>query len=362
MDALFFHNLNDIPYMLAREMRAAGHDVRLMAKEGMGVTLYDVPGSHGDAHGGAPWIYTWKGGRGAFRNLRTLWRMRRRAEDLGFPVIASGSLAKAFYGTRLPLAVWLHGLELKYMSLSDGPAGWLMNGTIRRADLVISNQPDQKDDIRRHRIGHKVRYVPTPIHCGFWRQAAPVSDMSTFRVLAPATHDFAYKGTDEIIRGFAMFAKGCGPARPAFMTMRTFGPDLARSARLILELGITGQVDLRPAIPVAGQPADLEGHDCVIDSVARGIIGMVALEGMAMGRPVVCHAPADHYAKHYEPGDMPPLLQARTASDIAAALRAAYDGHAPEGSRDWVLRYHDAPVVARRLLEVLEDWAPGLKL
>jgi glycosyltransferase involved in cell wall biosynthesis len=90
--------------------------------------------------------------------------------------------------------------------------------------------------------------------------------------------------------------------------------------------------------------------DVVVDQVFMGWYGMVAVEAMALGKPVLCHIRAD-----FEPrlGDCPILrctledLPSRLALVLGGTDRAALG----EQGRAYVERVHAAPVIAARLVE-----------
>ena len=94
----------------------------------------------------------------------------------------------------------------------------------------------------------------------------------------------------------------------------------------------------------------MAASDVVVDQLFMGWYGMVAVEAMAMGKPVLCTIRPD-----FEPllADCP-IVRCRAddlADRLAAVLSDPTDRHAiGEASRAYVEREHAAPVIAGRLV------------
>ena len=92
--------------------------------------------------------------------------------------------------------------------------------------------------------------------------------------------------------------------------------------------------------------------DVVVDQLFMGWYGMVAVEAMAMGKPVLCFIRDD-----FEPRlDRCPIVRC-TKEDLAEPLAALLKDAAGrrrlgEAGRDYVEREHAAPVIASRLLDL----------
>jgi len=92
--------------------------------------------------------------------------------------------------------------------------------------------------------------------------------------------------------------------------------------------------------------------DVVVDQLFMGWYGMVAVEAMAMGKPVLCFIRDD-----FEPRlDRCPIVRC-TKEDLAERLAellsdAAARRRLGESGRDYVERTHAAPVIAGRLLDL----------
>jgi glycosyltransferase involved in cell wall biosynthesis len=90
-------------------------------------------------------------------------------------------------------------------------------------------------------------------------------------------------------------------------------------------------------------------HRIIIGQVHKGAVGMVELEALACGRPVVTHF--IYQATYDEP---PPFVLASGAEEIAAAVGKLLDhpseaARIGEAGRAWVERQHNAAIIAERI-------------
>jgi glycosyltransferase involved in cell wall biosynthesis len=99
----------------------------------------------------------------------------------------------------------------------------------------------------------------------------------------------------------------------------------------------------------------LRKADIIVDQVLAGAYGMLSVEGMALGKPVVCYVREDlwqYYPEH------PPVINAdpRTVEQVLGELVVSRDAWSELGQRgrQYARRWHDSVAVARRLLEAYQ--------
>ncbi len=105
--------------------------------------------------------------------------------------------------------------------------------------------------------------------------------------------------------------------------------------------------------------AILAGADVVVDQLFMGWYGMVAVEAMALGKPVLCFIRDDFEARLVDC----PLVRC-TKEDLAARLAGVLSdatdrGALGERGRAYVEREHAAPVIAARLLALYRSLVPA---
>jgi glycosyltransferase involved in cell wall biosynthesis len=121
-----------------------------------------------------------------------------------------------------------------------------------------------------------------------------------------------HKGTDVLLRGFALFLKAGG--RGELVLFRK-GLHIQATEALVLELGISrnvtwlGEMDLNAFYEQIGQA------DVVCDQLGESFPGMVAFDAMALGRPVIANFRPSIMSQYY--GNAMPGFQAMTEEEVA---------------------------------------------
>lgn len=174
-----------------------------------------------------------------------------------------------------------------------------------------------------------------------------------------------WKGNDVLLRGFANFATSCSSCRPLLVLIdRTESPDNAVARRMIDELKIADRVLwLRPPRPDGFTRSELisvyGASDVVVDEFGIGWFGSVALEGLAMAKPVVSYVDEGIMSQMYP---WHPFLSGRTAEDVAEILtRLASDASARQTTgtqgRAWMESFHSYAAVAPKYAAAITDLA-----
>jgi glycosyltransferase involved in cell wall biosynthesis len=105
-------------------------------------------------------------------------------------------------------------------------------------------------------------------------------------------------------------------------------------------------------VPFGALRERLAQADVVVDQVFMGWYGMVAVEAMALGKPVLCFIRDDFEPRLHHC----PIVRC-TKENLAERLEAVLDDEASrralgERGRAYVEREHAAPVLAARLLDL----------
>jgi hypothetical protein len=232
---------------------------------------------------------------------------------------------------------------------------FMLPGTIPEGDEILSSLGIGLDDPRRFFV-----YLSDTIGLAF-AQPPLRRRMRIFngariiwhRPLPPGFSDLDDKGTDVLVKGFAMFRQGGGEGE---LRLVSKGYDVDRTKILIDELKINADVAWLDELPLAKFYQEVEQADVVCDQFGTSMPGMVALDAMAMGRVVLSNFRLDHMGPYYPPPR--PFLQAATPQEVCDALTSLYEK--PElrielgiKATDYVRKYRSPEVNARLCLERL---------
>jgi glycosyltransferase involved in cell wall biosynthesis len=192
----------------------------------------------------------------------------------------------------------------------------------RHADAALVSTPDLLESVPH------ARHVPV---------AASLDDYP-FRPVARAPLKVLHAPTNRLIKGTVYVERAYEALRPRFP-----GVEFRVVERLPWR-------ELRDAI------ADC---DVVVDQVFMGWYGMVAVEAMAMGKPVLCFV-RDDFEERLDRCPIVRTTLETLADDLARMLSDGVDRRLlGEAGRAYVERVHAAPVIARGLLDLYTSLRGG---
>ncbi len=212
-------------------------------------------------------------------SLRAVWRAWRFRPHLveGHYLWPTGAIAAAAAAAaRAPYVLYAHGSDVPEGS-APSPVRW----AVRRAAEIHTNSADTAARIRRA-FGED-----TPV-----RVLPPGVDLTLFeprgepdpRLVGYVGDLVAHKGPDVALRALAdmpedvrLLVVGDGPERPSL-------------ERLAAELGLAGRVAWHGAVEHGELPGLLSQMAVVVVPSRRDALGLVAVEALACGRPVVVSA------------------------------------------------------------------------
>jgi glycosyltransferase involved in cell wall biosynthesis len=172
-----------------------------------------------------------------------------------------------------------------------------------------------------------------------------------------------WKGNDRLIEGFARFVRANPAARPALVLIdRGISPDAGHAKELVRALGIERQVVwLTGPHPHGFDRAELlplySVADVVADEFGIGWFGSVVVEGLSMGKPVLCYLD-DTVMRQLYPWH--PILTPRTADEIAASLTDLWRNpeerrRIGEKGRRWALDFHSLHGASERYVRQVRE-------
>ncbi|HXQ52124.1 MAG TPA: glycosyltransferase family 4 protein [Stellaceae bacterium] len=256
------------------------------------------------------------------------------------------------------------GSDLREVAATGtGYAGWLYRFFFRRAAVVLLLNLDMPPIADRLHLA-QARFFPFAVDTSYFRPREVERRYCTpdaLLIFMPSHLDWgesddahgrsSTKGNDRLVRAFARML---GEGGRGHLVLLDRGPDRAAAHRLVEALGIAAHVTFRAEMTKSELTAHLNMADVIADQFDIGAFGTITLEAMACERPVLVHVDAACAKRSY--GDLPPVLSATTEDEILAALLRAGDlpfrRSLGKEAREWVVRHHDAPLVASLLIDI----------
>lgn len=218
--------------------------------------------------------------------------------------LAALDAARRDTGFRVPVVQTFHALgtvKRRHQGAEDTSPRerrWLEPGVGRSADRIIATCPDEVFELKAMGIHTgKVSIAPCGVDLGLFTAAGIAAPRTRRHRILSVGRLVPRKGVDLVIRALPQLAAAGyddvellivgGGADPSVLDS---DPEVQRLLALAVELGVRDRVTLRGQVPRADMPGIFRSADAVVCTPWYEPFGIVPLEAMACGVPVVAAA------------------------------------------------------------------------
>ena len=232
------------------------------------------------------------------------------------------------YGARndKPVVITVHGFDIKSLPRLDPRWRQLTVEALERADAVVAVSRDLRKDVLELGIrAEKVRWIPNGVDCGLFSGAGSRKPGEGGWRLLYVGRFVEEKGLRVLLEALAELRRRRSDVsltliggHPATGTSELFLPQVAA-------LGLSECVEFRDAVPPEEMPRQIAGCDLVVLPSFYDSFGIVLIEAMACGLPVVatrCGGPEEMVDER-----VGRLVEIGNARDLAAGILAVIDGY-----------------------------------
>lgn len=237
-----------------------------------------------------------------------------------------------------PLICHAHGSDLR-SSLYHPVWGNVVRADLRACDHVIVSTPDILQIAKRFR--EDSQYVPNPVDLSIFYPKPARERSNKKRVLIASDSNWGVKGTDIAIRALSIIKDSVE------VFIISHGRDFSKTLVLARKLGLS--VRVLPKVPHEKMNQYYWNADIVIDQFRLGSLGLVSLEGIACGRPVITYV-SSQYGEYREY----PLKDLRTEEEIAEAIMNA-DEKLWEAEYSYLVRNHHPQRIVGEILRIYDE-------
>ena len=236
-----------------------------------------------------------------------------------------------------PLVGHAHGSDLR-----DGLKNPLWGGMVRynleNCDKILVSTPDILGIARRYR--EDAEYIPSPVDTQFFYPKPLPERGEKLKVLIASGSNWTVKGTDIAIRTLSRIEE------KVEVSIIKYGKDFRKTVSLAKSLGL--DIRLLPKVSHEGMREYYWRSDIVIDQFKLGALGMISLEAIASGRPVITYVSS----KYAEYEDFP-LKDVNTDERIIEAISNA-TSDLWKKQYEYLKRNHDPKKIANRIRKIYE--------
>lgn len=352
MKAIHVGNLANLPYRFVKSLRKVGFDAELL------IPLIHDPTEDPRwedpelfQYGFPEWILLWDNTH-PLRKLHLIRTIRKYDIIHAYTML---SIAALF--SLKPYIAHSTGSDLRELALQNTRWGLLMREAFRRSKILLFGAPDLIRVIRKLNI-RNARFIPQPIDVKRYvsRKVELKSKYNCETLLFhPSGLNWSLKGSDLFLKAYVRLIK---EVKDVFLLLIDWGIDKERTKRFLKEAGAAKHVKFLPLLDHEKLIKHYNAADIIISQFVVGSIGLITLEAMSCGKPVMVHVSEEYYKLCYP--ELPPVVNAQTEDQIFEKL---YDLVTDESKRrqigkksqEWVSNYHHWKKVSKNLIKIYES-------
>jgi glycosyltransferase involved in cell wall biosynthesis len=237
-----------------------------------------------------------------------------------------------------PLIGHAHGSDLR-SSLNHPVWGRIVRHNLAKCDRVIVSTPDILDIAKKFR--DDAVYLPNPVDMTLFYPKPLMSHGGKKRVLIASDSNWSVKGTDIAIRALSRIKDEVD------VSIIAYGKDFDRTIALASSLGL--RLNVLPKVPHERLVEYYWNADVVLDQFKLGSLGMISLEAIACGRPVITYVSSEYP----EYSDFP-LKDVCGEEDVALEIKNA-NNKLWQKEYTYLEKYHKPEVAITNLLLIYND-------
>ncbi len=272
------------------------------------------------------------------KTLGIAWRISRARADV-FHV--HYMLQDCYLALRLgkrPVVGHAHGSDLR-TTLKHPVWGRIVRHSLKNCDKPFVSTCDILGVAKAFR--EDAEYLPNPVDQQLFYPKPVQTRSERKRILIASDSNWSVKGTDIAVRALSKIRQDVE------VSIVAYGADFERTKALADSLGF--QLNVLPKVSHERLNEYYWNSDVVIDRFKLGSLGMISLEAIACGRPVITYVSSE-----YPENEDFPLKDVKEEDEIAQMIREL-PGQLWEKEHTFLKRHHNIEAIESRLISIYEE-------
>jgi glycosyltransferase involved in cell wall biosynthesis len=264
------------------------------------------------------------------KTLGVAWRIFRSKGDLYHVHYLLQDCCLALKFGKHPIIGHAHGSDLR-SSLTHRVWGGIVRYNLKHCDKVLVSTPDVLGIARKYRAD--AEYLPNPVDTDIFYPKPLKQHNGKRKVLIASDSNWSVKGTDLAVKAFSRIRD------EVEVSIIKYGVDFNRTVDLASSLGLC--LNVLPKVAHERMSKYYWDADVVIDRFKLGSLGMVSLEAITCGRPIVAYVSS----KYLQYTDFP-LKDVDTIDKIVDAI-TSISPELWESEYNYLIKHHVPEEVAK---------------
>ena len=236
-----------------------------------------------------------------------------------------------------PVVGHAHGTDLRE-TINHRIFGRIVRYNLKKCDAVLVSTPDILEIAREY--DENAEYLPNPVDTNiFYPKPLVRNETGKLKVLIAGKLDWKVKGSDIAIRALSKIKD------KVKVSVIAYGPNFDETVALADSLNLP--LNILPKVPHEKLNEYYWSADVVIDQFKSGVFGMVSLEAIACGRPVITYI-----SSQYAPYEDFPLKDVNTPEKIVEALLTEDLVKLWKQQYDYLIKNHAPQKVIGKIMQI----------
>lgn len=314
MKVLVAGNLANTGYEVVYAMRKKNVDAKLLLPKSPIITedpklMYP----HLEIEGYPEWLVRFDKHERGFRNnwkLQIIKEMRKKEYDV-IIALTEFSIFALFSGK--PYVSVTTGSDLRELYFKKSLRGLLFRLSFRKAKAIIYGEPDKIPLLTKLGLYKKAVFVNNPRQFNKYSEKVEKGKFEDrFVIFSPTAQDWRLKGNDKLLLAFI---KLCSTRNDVYLIVSERGPDVEKAKELLSVENAKGKFQFVPLLDAKGLQQYYNLADVVSDQFMIGSIGMIAVEAMSCGKPVLIKLDEVYFKECYK-YTSPGLINVKNETEI----------------------------------------------
>lgn len=280
------------------------------------------------------------------KTFRIAWKIFRAKGDLYHVHYLLQDCYLALKLGKHPLIGHAHGSDVR-LKIKHLAWGRMIRHNLKKCDKIVVSTPNLLETAKRY--NESAEYIPNLVNKALFYPKVRKRGTNKIKVLIASASDWNVRGTDKVIKALKKIDKNVE------VSMIKYGVDIDKTRKLAKSIGL--HVNILPPILHSEMPKYYWNVDAVVASIGiGGTLGMVALEAIACGRPVIAHV-----SSKFPEYKAFPLLDIFTPEEIADAILSLRGDNIWKKEYEYFKSHHNPEKVMKMFMKIYNDLIEATK-
>lgn len=250
--------------------------------------------------------------------------------------------------SRRPYVAFPTGSDINELVFEKNLKGYLLKLSYKKARAVVCAGPQLIESMKRLNLKNSI-LMASPWELPKLNSNPNIQKRTKCVFLYPSLQDWKVKANDRFLNAYK---KLCSERDDINLLMIKHGINAEQSIKILDDENCKGKFEILPEkIPHSNFLNLYSKADVVVDGFNKDSLGLIGLEAMALGKPVLAYIKKELHIDFY--GNLTPIVSCRTEEEILYELRRLVSQpkvreEIGKKSKEWMKKYYEPQVQIKK--------------